>query len=114
MNTQTELKAQSWNNAGQKLLAGFTEVQVNPNHNKWTKVNDSQITNHATELFSDLLVAPSTANTKTKVKITSANNPNQTFQFTQSNQFAHKLLNDDNNTQRIKAHKIHQINCAIT
>jgi hypothetical protein len=23
-----------WNNAGPKLLAGFTEVQVNPSHNK--------------------------------------------------------------------------------
>jgi hypothetical protein len=30
----TDQNAHVWNNAGQKLLAGFTEVQVNHNHNK--------------------------------------------------------------------------------
>jgi hypothetical protein len=34
INTQTQPKAQSWNKAGPKLLAGFTEVQVNPKPNK--------------------------------------------------------------------------------
>jgi hypothetical protein len=34
INTQTQPNAQSWNKAGPKLLAGFTEVQVNPNPNK--------------------------------------------------------------------------------
>jgi hypothetical protein len=34
INIQTKLKAQSWNNAGPKLLAGFTDVPVNPNHNR--------------------------------------------------------------------------------
>jgi len=82
MNTQTEQKVQSWkaqlwNNAGPKLLAGFTEVPVSPSHNKWTKVRDNQITNPATGAFSDLLVAQSTAKTKTKVRIISANNPSQ-------------------------------------
>lgn len=113
INTQTILNAQSWNNAGQKLLAGFTEVPVNPSHNKWTKVNDNQITNPATEAFSDLWVAQSTAKTKTKVRITSANNPNQAFPLTQFNQFAHRLSNHHNKTPKIKAHKIHQMNCAI-
>lgn len=113
INTQTVLIAQSWNKAGQKLLAGFTEVHVNPSHNKWTRVRDNQITNQATEAFSDLLVAHSTAKTKTKVRITSANNHSQTFPLTQSNQFAHKLSNDENSTHRISAHKIHQMNWAI-
>ena len=118
MNTQTEQKVQSWkaqlwNKAGQKLLAGFTEVPVNHNHSKWTNVKDNQMTNPATEAFSDLCVAQSTAKTKTKVRIISANNHNQISPFTQSSQFAHSLLNDDSITQRIKAHKIHQMNCAI-
>lgn len=113
MNTQTELIAQSWNKAGPKLLAGFTEVHVSHSHNRWTSVNDNQITNPATDAFSDLFVAQSTAKTKTKVRITSASNPNQTFPLTQSNPFAHKLSNDDSNTQSIKAQRIHQMNCAI-
>ena len=113
MNTQTDPKAQSWNKAGPKLLAGFTEVPVNPNHKRCTRVNDNQITSHATEEFSDLLVAQSTANTNTKVKITSANNPSQAFPPTPSNPFAHKLPNPHNKTPRIKAHKIHPINWAI-
>ena len=77
INTQTQPNAQSWNKAGPKLLAGFTEVQVNPNPNKWTRVKDNQITNPATEAFSDLLVAHSTAKTNTKVRITSASNHNK-------------------------------------
>ena len=77
MNIHTVLKAQSWNNAGPKLLAGFTDVPVNPSHNRWTKVRDNQITNPATEAFSALWVAQSTAKTKTKVRIISANNPSQ-------------------------------------
>jgi hypothetical protein len=68
------------------------------------------MTKPATEAFSDLFVAQSTAKTKTKVRITSANNHSQTFPLTQSNPFAHKLPNQENNTQRIRAHKIHPIN----
>jgi hypothetical protein len=34
MNTQTQPKAQSWNKAGPKLLAGFTDVQVNHKPNR--------------------------------------------------------------------------------
>ena len=90
MNTQTELNAQDWNKAGPKLLAGFTEVQVNHNHNKWTNVNDNQIINPATEAFSDLWVAQSTANTNTKVRITSANNQSHTLPLTQSSPLAPK------------------------
>ncbi|MBR7037345.1 hypothetical protein IKI14_05910 [bacterium] len=60
-----------------------------------------------------MFVAHSTANTKTKVRITSANNPSQTFPLTQSNPFAHRLSNDDSNTQRIRAQRIPQMNCAI-
>jgi len=76
----TDQNAHVWNNAGQKLLAGFTEVQVNHNHNKWTNVNDAQITIPATEEFSCLDVAQRTANTNTNVRIISANNPSQGFQ----------------------------------
>ncbi len=112
MNTQTQPKAQSWNKAGPKLLAGFTDVPVNPNHNRWTRVKDNQMTNPATEAFSDLLVAQSTAKTKTKVRIISASNHSQILPLTQSNPFAHKLSNDDSNTQRIRAQRIHQMNCA--
>ena len=112
MNTQTQPKVQSWNKAGPKLLAGFTDVQVSHKPNRWTKVNDNQITNPATDAFSDLFVAQSTAKTKTKVRIISANNPNRTLPLTQSNPFAHKLSNDDSNTQRIRAQRIPQMNCA--
>jgi hypothetical protein len=70
------------------------------------------MTNPATEAFSDLFVAQSTAKTKTKVRIISANNPNRTLPLTQSNPFAHKLSNDDSNTQRIRAQRIPQMNCA--
>ena len=113
INTQTHPKAQSWNKAGPKLLAGFTDVQVSHNPSKWTKVSDNQITNPATDAFSDLFVAHSTAKTKTKVRITSANIPSQTFPLTQSSPFAHKLSNDDSNTQRIRAQKIPHMNYAI-
>jgi hypothetical protein len=34
INTQTRPKAQSWNKAGPKLLAGFTDVQVSHNPSK--------------------------------------------------------------------------------
>jgi hypothetical protein len=34
INTRTQPNAQSWNKAGPKLLAGFTDVPVNPNHNR--------------------------------------------------------------------------------
>ena len=112
MNTQTQPNAQSWNKAGPKLLAGFTDVPVNHSHNRWTRVKDNQITNPATDAFSDLLVAQSTAKTKTKVRIISANNPNRTLPLTQSSPFAHKLLNHHNKAASIRAHKIHQINCA--
>jgi hypothetical protein len=71
------------------------------------------MTNHATEEFSDLFVAQSTAKTKTKVRIISANNPNRTLPLTQSSPFAHKLPNHHNKAASIRAHKIHQINCAI-
>ena len=114
MNTQTELNAQDWNKAGPKLLAGFTEVPVNPNHNRWTNVKDNQITNQATEAFSDLWVAQSTAKTNTKVNITSANNPNQTFPQTQSSPLAHKASKDHNKTQRTKAQRIPHMNWATT
>ena len=113
MKIHTQLKAQSWNNAGPKLLAGFTEVPVNHSHNRCTKVSDNQITNQATDESSDLFVAQSTAKTKTKVRIISANIHNQILPLTQSNPFAHRLLNDHSSTHRIRAHKIHQINCAI-
>jgi hypothetical protein len=112
INIHTQLNAQSWNNAGPKLLAGFTEVPVNHSHRRWTKVNDNQITSPATDEFSDFWVAQSTAKTKTKVRIISANNHNQTFQLTQSNPFAHKLSKLPNNTPKINAHRIPQINWA--
>ena len=113
MKIHTQLKAQSWNRAGPKLLAGFTDVHVSHSHNKWTRVNDNQITIHATDEFSDLLVAQSTAKTKTKVRITSANIHSQILPLTQSSPFAHRLLKEDNNTQRISAPKIQPMNCAI-
>ena len=114
MNTQTEQKDQDWNNAGPKLLAGFTEVQVNHNHNKWTNVKDNQITNPATDEFSDLWVAQSTANTNTKVKITSANNQSHTLPLTQSNPLAPKASKDHNKTQRTNAQIIPHMNWATT
>ena len=79
-----------WNSAGPKLLAGFTEVQVNPSHSKWTKVKARPITIPATDPFSLFDVAQSTAVTNTNVNTISANNHNRIFQSTSFNPFAHK------------------------
>jgi hypothetical protein len=72
------------------------------------------MTNQATDQFSDLLVAQSTAKTNTNVKTTSANKPNQTLPQTQSNPLAPKASKDQSKTQRTNAQRIHQINCAST
>lgn len=53
MKIQTTLSAAIHSNkAGQKLLAGLTDVPVNHNHNKWTSTSDNQITIPAILLYS--------------------------------------------------------------
>ena len=62
------------NNAGPKLLAGFTDVPVKWIPKMWIRVNDNPITNPAIVLFEIFEVTPRITNTNTNVKMISINN----------------------------------------
>ena len=116
MKIQTTLSAAIHSNkAGQKLLAGLTDVPVNQSPNRWTRTRANQITIPAIVLYSSFEVTQRIAYTNTKVRITSASNHVKILQFTQSNPLApsteksrHKRIH------RMKAPKIHQMNWAAT
>jgi hypothetical protein len=112
INTQTTLSAASHsNNAGQKLLAGLTEVPVSHNPNKCTSISANQITIPAILLYSSFDVTQRIVYTNTKVRIISASNPNRIFQSTLSNPFAPRT--EKSHHKRIhsmKAQIIPQIN----
>ncbi|MBQ7616598.1 hypothetical protein IJS64_01030 [bacterium] len=98
------------NNAGQKLLAGFTDVQVNQSQSRCTRIKAPHITNHATGLNSSFEVTPNTAYTNTNVRIISARSPTHTFPNTQSRLFEPKIEYHHNKKPRIAAQRIPQIN----
>jgi len=101
------------NNAGQKLLAGLTEVPVNHNPNKWTSTSVNQITIPAILLYSSFDVTHKIAYTNTKVRIISASNPIRIFQSTLSNPFAPSTEKSRHKSiPRINAPIIPQINWA--
>ena len=72
MNTHTfERASPPTNNAGPKLLAGFTDVPVKEIPRICTRVSERPITIPATALLLSFEVTPKTAITNTNVRITS-------------------------------------------
>ena len=114
MKIQTTLSAAIHSNkAGQKLLAGLTDVPVNHNHNKWTSTSANQITIPAILLYSSFDVTQRIVYTKTKVRMISASNPIRIFQSTLSNPLAPRTEKSHHKRiHRIKAQIIPQINWA--
>ena len=116
INIRTTFKlAKPSKRAGQKLLAGFTDVPVNHSQRRWTRTNANHITIPAILLYSSFEVTHRIVYTNTKVRMISASNQSKIFQSTLSNPLDQRTEKSrHNSTQRINAPKIPHMNWAST